>query len=299
MVGTLLWLNCQVVDLFVTMLRFTRFRCPSQLRVYCIIQVNNSWTSNIMYKSVFSVCKSIQNGVFQTKIIPHVHWSSSTLDQHSRLPSTNRVTKEILSQRQTVNLFGRKLETRPRVPQCCQGFTLLLTTRIFMYNEERYVKLIRVLSIPLFWNGIEEAHADPEWSGLFKNARHINSVGLELRMAFSCRISSGKLKCVSQCLDVFGGPDQGTTYLKQRRARSVTVDGRPYIDQVSPRPEYLQGHLTCHDMHIHSTWLRILFNHIVGYPIRSPPPPRRIRRHNSVKLRTIATKFCSREIPTL
>ena len=74
---------------------------------------------------------------------------------------------------QTVNRFERKWETHTHDIQYCQFFVLLLTICIFRWNEEKHATLMRGLSIPLFWNGIEEARANPELSGWFKKSTHI------------------------------------------------------------------------------------------------------------------------------
>ena len=37
-----------------------------------------------------------------------------------------------------------------------------------MWNGEKHATLMRGLSIRFFWNGIGEAHADPEWPEWFQ-----------------------------------------------------------------------------------------------------------------------------------
>ena len=81
---------------------------------------------------------------------------------------------------------------------------------------------MRWLSIRLFWNGIGEAHADPEWPNGFKNTTNVYSIHLELRMALPCQISVGKWKYVNPCLDFLGIPDQRTAYVK-RQVRGMDV----------------------------------------------------------------------------
>ena len=67
-----------------------------------------------------------------------------------------------------MNPFEQKWETHPHYPQYCQVFILLLTVFIFQWNREKYATLMWELPIPLFWNGIGEGYADPEWPRWFK-----------------------------------------------------------------------------------------------------------------------------------
>ena len=101
--------------------------------------------------------------------------------------------------------------------------------------KKRMLLLMRGLSIRLFWNGIGEAHADPEWPEWFKkNTTDVYFIHLELQMAFICQISVGKWKYVNPCLDFLGIPDQRTAYVKRQvrpgwtyvRRSSVTPDLR-------------------------------------------------------------------------
>ena len=94
---------------------------------------------------------------------------------------------------------------------------------------------MRGLPIRLFWNGIGEAHADPEWpEWLKKNTTDVYSIHLELRMAFICQISVGKWKYVNPCLGFLGIPDQRTAYVK-RQVRS----GWTHVRRSSVTPDLL------------------------------------------------------------
>ena len=112
---------------------------------------------------------------------------------------------------------------------------------------------MRALSIRLFWNGIGEAHADP--TNGFKNTTNDYSIHLELRMALTCQISTGKWKYVNPCLDFLGISDQRTAYVKlQERPRwtyvrrsSVTPDlsiGTPSFQFNPLRPRQSGRHFT-------------------------------------------------------
>ena len=72
----------------------------------------------------------------------------------------------------------------------------------------------------------------------FKNSTNVYSIHLELRMALSCQISSGKWKYVNPCLDFLGIPDQRTTYVK-RQARPRWT----YVRRSSVTPDLLTGPL--------------------------------------------------------
>ena len=97
---------------------------------------------------------------------------------------------------------------------------------------------MRGLWILLFWNGIGEAHTDPD---VFNNTTHISLKDPWLWLAFPCQINAGKWKYVNPCVDFLGITDQRTAYLKRRRAGSAIVDGRTYVDQVSPQRIKLQS----------------------------------------------------------
>ena len=73
---------------------------------------------------------------------------------------------------------------------------------------------MRGLPIRLLWNGIMEAHADPEWPEWLKKIPQI-FIHLELRMALPCQISAGKWKYANPCLDFLGILDQRTAYVKR------------------------------------------------------------------------------------
>ena len=65
----------------------------------------------------------------------------------------------------------------------------------------------------------------------FKNNTNVYSIHLQLGMTLSCQMSTGKWKYVNPCLDFLGIPDQ-------RNAGKCGPDGRTYVDQVHPRPDY-------------------------------------------------------------
>ena len=104
----------------------------------------------------------------------------------------------------------------------------------------------------LFWNGIGEAHADPEW--FKKNTTNVYSIHLEMRMALPCQISAGIWKYVNPCLDFLGIPDQRTyTAYGKRQVRP----GWTYVrrSSVTPTCSYLWYDMIWYDMMWHPmTW---------------------------------------------
>ena len=128
------------------------------------------WTSNYLQSqySIFvdpKLMQTFQNGAFQAETAPYVRRTPSTLDQRSL---TFNEQKKRYPQAQTVNPFERKWETHQHISQYWQLLILLLTVFIFTWNEEQHATLMRALSIRLFWNGVGEAHADPEWPEWFQ-----------------------------------------------------------------------------------------------------------------------------------
>ena len=101
-----------------------------------------------------------------------------------------------------------------------------------MENEEKHTTLMRGLCIRLFWNGIGEAHTDPEWPEWFENTTNVYSIYLELQMALPCQISAGKWKYANPYQDFLGMPDQRTAYVKRQVRR-----GRTYVRRSSVTPD--------------------------------------------------------------
>ena len=91
---------------------------------------------------------------------------------------------------------------------------------------------MRGLSIRLFWNGIGEAHADPQWPVWFKKYHKCLFYPSRTANGIALSISTGKWKYVNPCLDFLGIPDQRTAYVKRQarprwtyvRRSSVTPD---------------------------------------------------------------------------
>ena len=157
-----------------------------------------------------------------------------SINVRSLLPSTKCVTKETISQRAKSEPFRAKMRNTPTCSPILPSIYLVTNSLYFYVKRRKYAALMRWLSIPLFEMGLGKPTLTLYEPGGFKNTRYINSVDIELRIAFSCQISTGKWKCVNPCLDFLGIPDQRTAYLKRRRAGSATEDGRPCVDQVLP-----------------------------------------------------------------
>ena len=159
----------------------------------------NSWTSNYSWNqySIFAdpnLMSTFQNGAFQTEtgrtFIEHRRPSISV---RSLLPSTNCVTKETISQSANSEAFRAKMRN---TPTCIPILTILYLVANCSYfhvkSEEMHTTLMRGLSIRLFWNGIGEAHADPqaEWPEWFK--KYHKCLLYPSRTALPCQISTGK-----------------------------------------------------------------------------------------------------------
>ena len=105
----------------------------------------------------------------------------------------------------------------------------------FLKNEEKHATLMRGLSIRLFWNGIGEAHAEPEWPESFKNTTKVYSIHIELWIALPCQISTRIWKYVNLCQDFLGIPNQRMAYVKWQ-----VWPGWTYIQRSSVTPDLLR-----------------------------------------------------------
>ena len=146
-----------------------------------------------------------------------------SINVRSLLPSANCVIKETISQSANSESFSAKMRD---TPTCFPILTILYLVASCLYFHVKWRNARHFdwrLSIRLFWNGIGEAHADPEWPESLKNTTNVYSIHLQLWMALPCQTNARKWKYVNPCQDFLGIPDQSTAYVKRASATRMDV----------------------------------------------------------------------------
>ena len=129
----------------------------------------------------------------------------SSINVRSLIPSTNCVTKETLSQSTNSESFRVKMRN---TPTCFAILTILYLVSNCLYFHVKWrkarhfdAKTVDSFVLKRDWGKPILTPNDP--NGL-KNTTSVYSIHLELRMALSCQISTGKWKYVNPCLDFLG-----------------------------------------------------------------------------------------------
>ena len=170
--GTFFWLNCLAVSLFVTMWRSPR---PDvRRRVDCFIQMINLWTSNYL-QSQYSIsadqnsCKPFKMVHFKLKPDrTSIEHRRPSINVRSLLPSTKCVTKETISPSANSESFRSKMRNTPTYFPILKMFNLVANC-VHFHVKWRKARRFDARTVDSFlWNGIGEAHADPEWPEWFQ-----------------------------------------------------------------------------------------------------------------------------------